>query len=93
MKLTINGYEIEIKAKRIDEHEHFTDTMDFLNDIACHLIYSENYSALMNYSGIEEEAHTMWKDVHRALVAEGYYEYICFDLEKHDEEDLIETGQ
>lgn len=82
MKININGYEVEIKARKVrnyDEHKRFNekDTMIFLNGLAIdfwrlaeYMANDEKRATARDYAPyVERNA----KDIHDVLGAMGLY--------------------
>ena len=70
MKLTIAGYEVEIKAKREDKDRYSkTDTEEFLNHLSLLLAHSETLDKYM-----EKEANEVSYKIYDTLDKLGVYD-------------------
>lgn len=60
MKFTVNGYEIDIKARRIDEEDDRSfndeDTRGVLIDLACYMSDAASYNAGHGYHALSKHA-------------------------------------
>ena len=60
MRITVNGYEIDVKARRIDEEEdrpfNDEDTRDVLIDLSCYLGAASEYYEEHSYGMLSKHA-------------------------------------
>lgn len=74
MKLTLNGWEIEVKAKsQFKDRANKQDTMYFLNDLACYALEAKQRYKDLGLYGLAEEAQEFQMGIHDALDKAKFY--------------------
>ena len=76
MKLIVNGYEIEIKAKKIafDNRYNKEATQSFLNTISCWASAAADHDNMLGCYGMAKDASRAAKQIFDALDFQGYYD-------------------
>lgn len=76
MKLNINGYEVEIKARlaHVRSRMNNEDTYALLNDISLYVSRGGDDMKRRNANGLAKEAYEIGKDIFDALKKAGYYD-------------------
>ncbi len=74
MKLTINGYEVEIKAKHTYESRvNKKATMDLLNLISIWASAAAKWTEEQSYPALAESYENAGDEIYKVLAAEGLY--------------------
>lgn len=76
MKLKVDRFEIEIKAKDTENNTKFNkeDTMTFLNRISLAMGYGADYQLSKNHNVIASDYSKMSDDIYQFLNACGLYD-------------------
>lgn len=74
MKVRVNGYEVEIKARDLSrDRANKKDTLQFMNDICCLAIEAREHYEMEGYVALTEEAESFRKAFFKVCDENGLY--------------------
>lgn len=74
MKFTMNGYEVEINAKKLGKaRNNKNDTNELVSDISIWLIFASDQMRARKNDTCADQIDEVFNELYEALKANGYY--------------------